>query len=104
MLLAGFDLDPTVAAGVLIALLILSYWLFSSGGGSEQKAMTTVAAKPEKAPAAPPVDLWTADLAEHDGTVEGKRLWLAADGFVFDVEDGRGFYGPGGPYAGFSGR
>ena len=101
----GVDLSILAAAAV-VAFLILGVWLCSSGGGSGKAMSTSVpAAAPEpQAPAAPPVDLWAADLAEHDGTVAGKRLWLAADGFVFDVETGRDFYGPGGPYAAFSGR
>lgn len=46
----------------------------------------------------------TTDLAEHNGLTAGKDLWVAADGFVFNVEAGRDFYGPGSSYAAFSGR
>ena len=96
MLLSEQLLYALVVAAVLIAVY---YWAMSS-----TSAPAAAAAPPPPPPSAPPVDLWSADLAAHDGTVAGQRLWLAADGFVFDVEAGRDFYGPGGPYAAFSGR
>jgi len=97
MLLSEQLLYALVVAAVLIAVY---YWAMSSS----TSAPAAAAAPPPPPPSAPPVDLWSADLAAHDGTVAGQRLWLAADGFVFDVEAGRDFYGPGGPYAAFSGR
>lgn len=45
-----------------------------------------------------------ADLVDHDGSKPGKALLLAADGFVFNVEKGRDFYGPGGGYSSFAGK
>ncbi|KAL1620538.1 hypothetical protein SLS56_009611 [Neofusicoccum ribis] len=43
-------------------------------------------------------------LAAHSGTDPALPLLLAINGTVHDVSAGRPFYGPGGPYAHFSGR
>lgn len=69
-----------------------------------KKPVTMAAAPPARAEKPVPVDLMEADLRVHDGTVAGQDLWLAADGFVFNVEKGRDFYGPGAGYAPFAGR
>ena len=42
-------------------------------------------------------------LREFDGT-NGKSIYFAVNGRVFDVSAGRNFYGPGGPYENFAGR
>lgn len=42
-------------------------------------------------------------LAKYDG-VKDPRVLLAVKGKVFDVTPGKGFYGPGGPYANFAGH
>lgn len=44
-----------------------------------------------------------ARLSRYDG-VDGGKIYLSILGIVFDVSDGRRFYGPGGSYHGFSGE
>ncbi|GMI30964.1 hypothetical protein TeGR_g5714 [Tetraparma gracilis] len=49
-------------------------------------------------------DLCEADLREFDGRDEEKPLLLSVGGFVFDISEGRKFYGKGMPYNIFAGR
>lgn len=44
-----------------------------------------------------------ARLSRYDGA-DGGKIYLSILGVVFDVSDGRRFYGPGGSYRGFSGE
>uniref|UniRef100_A0A7S1Y1A2 Cytochrome b5 heme-binding domain-containing protein n=1 Tax=Grammatophora oceanica TaxID=210454 RepID=A0A7S1Y1A2_9STRA len=57
----------------------------------------------------PPRNFTKGQLAEFDGkpdpnTDEPKKVYLSLNGTVFDVSDGRNFYGPGGPYEMFAGH
>ncbi|XP_026813428.1 neuferricin-like [Rhopalosiphum maidis] len=45
----------------------------------------------------------TTRLSRYNG-VDGGKIYLSILGIVFDVTEGRRFYGPGGSYSGFSGR
>ncbi|BGP17293.1 hypothetical protein JCM10213_009102 [Rhodosporidiobolus nylandii] len=50
---------------------------------------------------------WTpTELSKFDGTQDGGkgRVLLAVRRKAYDVSQGRGFYGPGGPYSAFAGR
>ena len=55
----------------------------------------------------PPRNFTLKQLAHFDGTKDGeedKPVYLSLNGIVFDVSDGRNFYGPGGPYELFAGH
>jgi hypothetical protein len=43
------------------------------------------------------------ELAAYDGTDESKPVYLAINGTIYDVSNGRHIYGPGGSYSFFSG-
>jgi membrane-associated progesterone receptor component len=49
-------------------------------------------------------DVTAEELAKHDGRDPSRALLLAVRGRVFDITEGRSFYGPGAPYAAFGGR
>ncbi len=44
------------------------------------------------------------DLAAFNGTDSQKPIYLAMDGFVYDVSEGKKFYEPGGSYHYLAGR
>eukprot|EP00268_Persea_americana_P025783 TRINITY_DN2512_c0_g1_i1.p2 TRINITY_DN2512_c0_g1~~TRINITY_DN2512_c0_g1_i1.p2 ORF type:complete len:212 (+),score=65.28 TRINITY_DN2512_c0_g1_i1:242-877(+) len=55
----------------------------------------------------PPVEvgeITEEELKAYDGTDPKKSLLMAIKGQIYDVSQGRGFYGPGGPYALFAGK
>lgn len=55
----------------------------------------------------PPRNFTASQLRHFDGTPDGpenKPVYLAVGGIVFDVSEGRNFYGPEGPYEKFAGR
>jgi membrane-associated progesterone receptor component len=57
----------------------------------------------------PPRNFTPKQLRHFDGTFdeknkEEKSVYMSVSGIVFDVSDGRNFYGPQGPYAAFAGK
>ena len=63
----------------------------------------------EKTEIDPPRNFTSKQLSHFDGkkddkTGEDKPVYLSVHGIVFDVSDGRNFYGPDGPYEAFAGH
>lgn len=54
-------------------------------------------------PQTAPVSLTDRELKAYDGSDPAKPIYLAINGTIFDVSNGRGFYGPGGSYHFFAG-
>ncbi|KAI5927736.1 membrane-associated progesterone receptor component 1 [Camillea tinctor] len=69
--------------------------------------LLTSPSAPTKLPREPPAVVFRTftprTLLPYNG-LEGKPVYLAVRGRVFDVSAGRNFYGPGGPYENFAGR
>ncbi|KAG5953341.1 hypothetical protein E4U53_005987 [Claviceps sorghi] len=51
-----------------------------------------------------PIYLTDQQLVAHDGRDPSKPLYLAINGTIYDVSNGRRMYGPGGSYHAFAGR
>jgi len=77
---------------------------FQANGASKQ-----IEEEEEEEVPDPPRNFTITQLRHFDGTVdqrtdEKKPVYLSVNGTVFDVSNGRDFYGPGGPYEVFAGR
>ncbi|CAL8274154.1 unnamed protein product [Merluccius merluccius] len=56
-------------------------------------------------PDSPPVRLFTEDeLRRYDGSEDGQPIYMAIKGVVFDVTEGKEFYGKAAPYNSLVGR
>ncbi|KAF4980593.1 hypothetical protein FZEAL_3406 [Fusarium zealandicum] len=58
---------------------------------------------PVESPGPPPRYMDLEELATYDGIDAERPVYLAINGTVFDVSNGRRIYGPGGPYHHFAG-
>lgn len=61
----------------------------------------------KREPELPPLkkqDMTLQDIRKYDGTNTDGRILVAVNGKVFDVTQGKNFYGPGGPYHAFAGH
>ncbi|XP_050364370.1 probable steroid-binding protein 3 [Argentina anserina] len=50
------------------------------------------------------MELTSEELRQYNGTDPSKPIYVALKGRIFDVTNGKSFYGPGGPYAMFAGK
>lgn len=50
------------------------------------------------------MELTALQLSEYNGTDPSKPIYVAVKGRIFDVTNGKSFYGPGGAYAMFAGK
>ncbi|KAG6649746.1 hypothetical protein CIPAW_07G231800 [Carya illinoinensis] len=50
------------------------------------------------------MELTAQQLSEYNGTDPSKPIYVAVKGRIFDVTNGKSFYGPGGSYAMFAGK
>ena len=50
------------------------------------------------------MELTVAELRAYDGSEDGKPIYVAVKGIVYDVTSGKSFYGLGGAYSLFAGR
>ncbi|KAJ1646731.1 Dihydrodipicolinate synthase [Coemansia erecta] len=95
-------LENPVALGFLglAAFFVIRSFVASFSKGPEQFSMKSV--QQTSVPAQR--DFTPRELSAYDGKDEGTALYIAVKGIVYDVSKSRGFYGPGGAYANFSGR
>lgn len=100
VLTADADLSPSGALLTPLNIIvgsIVAYTLYSFFRPSAPAAL----------PREPPATVFRTfnphTLLPYNGE-NGQPVYLAVRGRVFDVTPGRGFYGPGGPYANFAGR
>ena len=90
---------------VIILLVFIGHRIMNSSSESEQPPEP----EEEEEEPDPPRNFTTKQLKYFNGedderTGEPKAVYLSVNGIVFDVSNGRNFYGPDGPYAAFAGR
>ncbi|KAB2596657.1 membrane steroid-binding protein 2 [Pyrus ussuriensis x Pyrus communis] len=105
-IVAYTGLSPATFFTVL-ALLVAVYHVASGLFGSSHDHRQLDRNMEEMQPLPPPVQLGEItedELKQYDGSDAKKPLLMAIKGQIYDVSQGRMFYGPGGPYALFAGK
>jgi len=98
---------PYQYLAIIVAIMIGHTWMNGSSKSDEQHA-TGPKEQADDEPD-PQRNFTAAQLKQFDGTKDAKTgepkpVYLSLNGIVFDVSDGRDFYGAGGPYELFAGR
>ncbi|KAJ9679338.1 hypothetical protein PVL29_021307 [Vitis rotundifolia] len=99
-------LSPT-AFFTILALALAVYHVVSGFFVSPDHPVRERDLFKEMEPLPPPVQLGEIteeELKTYDGSDSKKPLLMAIKGQIYDVSQGRMFYGPGGPYALFAGK
>jgi len=89
---------------IIICAILGHAWINRTGGSSSVEANYEKEETPD-----PPRNFTAAQLRYFDGTKYGKTdedkpVYISVKGIVFDVSNGRDFYGPGGAYEMFAGH
>lgn len=100
--------------GVILAVLITVYFNYKDNlievlqnviGNSDKKTTSVTEQELYNIISSKGDRLYTKkNLAQYDGESESLGLYLAILGRVYDVSDGKKYYGPGGGYSFFSGE
>ncbi|KAJ1957592.1 Dihydrodipicolinate synthase [Linderina pennispora] len=94
--------NPTHLILMLLAFFFVTRSIIAFLSPARQPRFTMNDVVPKPIPAKR--DFTPRELSEFDGRDENTPLYMAVNGTVYDVSNGRSFYGPGGPYANFAGR
>jgi len=86
-------------AVLVLAILYLLYKIFKSDTDSQPNIQVE-----PPLPRMKKKDMTLQELRKYDGNGPEGRVLVAVLGKIYDVTRGKKFYGPGGPYSGFSGR
>ncbi|KAK6155742.1 hypothetical protein DH2020_009990 [Rehmannia glutinosa] len=95
-----------IAVGVALYYVVLNLSASSSSDDGQGEHGSSGFEEKMK-PLPPPVQLGeisVEELKQYDGSDPNKPLLMAIKGQIYDVTQGRMFYGPGGPYALFAGK
>merc|ERR1712001_612509 len=96
-------ISEMTANPINIALLMAIFYLLYKIFKSNDEPTPSIPSEPQL-PRMKKKDLTLTELAKYDGTGEDGRVLVGVLGKIYDVTKGKRFYGPGGPYSGFSGR